>query len=94
MVVIDALARFIPGVLGADDGAADDSYASGLLEGPTITRPATFEQWRSRRSWRSGNHAAVAGAAAHGARAHAGGAGLTFSRGPSSRPRTVECLAR
>ena len=60
MVVIDAVARFIPGVLGADTGAEDDSYASGLLEGPQYTRPATFGAWEVPEILRSGNHAAVA----------------------------------
>ncbi len=60
MVVIDAVARFIPGVLGADEGAEDDSYASGLLEGPQYTRPATFGPWEVPAILRSGNHAAVA----------------------------------
>jgi len=60
MVVIDAVARFIPGVLGADEGAEDDSYASGLLEGPQYTRPATFGPWEVPTILKSGNHAAVA----------------------------------
>jgi len=60
MVVIDAVARFVPGVLGADEGAEDDSYASGLLEGPQYTRPATFGPWEVPATLRSGNHAAVA----------------------------------
>lgn len=60
MVVIDAIARFIPGVLGAADGAEDDSYALGLLEGPQYTRPATFEGWSVPDVLRSGDHAAVA----------------------------------
>jgi tRNA (guanine37-N1)-methyltransferase len=42
MVVVDALARLIPGALGADGAAASDSYATGLLEGPHYTRPASF----------------------------------------------------
>jgi tRNA (guanine37-N1)-methyltransferase len=60
MVVIDAVARYIPGVLGADAGAEDDSFASGLLEGPQYTRPATFGVWEVPEILRSGNHAAVA----------------------------------
>ena len=42
LAVIDAVTRLIPGVLGDPDGAADDSHASGLLEYPHYTRPATF----------------------------------------------------
>ena len=60
MVVVDAVARFIPGVLGADAGAEDDSFASGLLEGPQYTRPATFATWDVPEILRSGNHAAIA----------------------------------
>ena len=59
MVVVDAVARLLPGVLGAQDGAQDDSYASGLLEGPQYTRPAVFEDWAVPDVLRSGDHAAV-----------------------------------
>jgi tRNA (guanine37-N1)-methyltransferase len=40
MILVDAIARLIPGVLGAENGAAQDSYATGLLEHPHYTRPA------------------------------------------------------
>jgi tRNA (guanine37-N1)-methyltransferase len=60
MVVIDAVARLIPGVLGAAEGAQNDSYATGLLEGPQYTRPATFEGMSVPPVLRSGDHAAVA----------------------------------
>jgi len=60
MVIVDAVARFIPGVLGAANGAHDDSYTSGLLEGPQYTRPATFEDWSVPEVLRSGNHAKIA----------------------------------
>lgn len=60
MVMIDAVVRLIPGVLGAEDGAQEDSYASGLLEGPQYTRPATFGSWTVPDVLRSGDHAAVA----------------------------------
>lgn len=55
MVVVDALARLIPGVLGAEDAADDDSFASGLLEGPHYTRPATFRGWAVPELLRSGH---------------------------------------
>lgn len=42
MVLIDAVARLLPGVLGAEDAADQDSHATGLLEGPHYTRPETF----------------------------------------------------
>jgi len=60
MVVVDAVARFIPGVLGASEGAYHDSYATGLLEGPHYTRPAVFEGWDVPDVLRSGDHARVA----------------------------------
>ena len=59
MVVIDAVARFVPGVLGADHGAKNDSFASGLLEGPQFTRPAVFRGWEVPDMLRSGNHAVI-----------------------------------
>lgn len=42
MVVIDAVVRLIPGVLGAEQGAIDESFADGLLEHPQYTRPRTY----------------------------------------------------
>ncbi len=60
MVVVDALARFVPGVLGAADGALDDSHASGLLEGAQYTRPPVFDDHPVPDILRSGDHAAIA----------------------------------
>ncbi len=60
MVVIDALSRWIPGVLGAAEGAQHDSYADGLLEGPQYTRPPELRGWEVPEVLRSGNHAAIA----------------------------------
>lgn len=60
MVVVDAVARFVPGVLGAEEGAHHDSYASGLLEGPQYTRPAVFSGWEVPEVLRSGHHAHIA----------------------------------
>lgn len=60
MVVVDAVARFLPGVLGASEGAHNDSYASGLLEGPQYTRPSVFEGYTVPDVVRSGNHAQIA----------------------------------
>jgi tRNA (guanine37-N1)-methyltransferase len=42
MVIVDAVARLLPGVLGAADAAAADSHSTGLLEGPHYTRPFDF----------------------------------------------------
>lgn len=60
MVVIDAVVRKLPGVLGAPDGASDESFADGLLEYPQYTRPATFEGREVPSVLLSGNHAAIA----------------------------------
>jgi len=60
MVIVDAVARFVPGVLGASESAHNDSYASGLLEGPQYTRPSVFEGWAVPDVVRSGNHAKIA----------------------------------
>ena len=60
MILIDALTRLIPGVLGDENGAANDSHASGLLEGPHYTRPPEFRDWEVPAVLRSGDHAKVA----------------------------------
>jgi tRNA (guanine37-N1)-methyltransferase len=60
MMVIDAVTRLIPGALGDPDGAADDSFASGLLEYPHYTRPEDFRGWRVPEVLLSGNHAEIA----------------------------------
>ncbi len=60
MVLIDAVARFVPGVLGAEMGAWEDSHASGLLEGPQYTRPARFRTWSVPDILLSGHHAHIA----------------------------------
>ncbi len=60
MVLIDAVSRFIPGVLGDPDGANDDSFGNGLLEYPHYTRPEEFRGWRVPEVLLSGNHALVA----------------------------------
>ena len=45
MVVVDCVARLLPGVLGNEQSAKTDSFADGLLEHPHYTRPATFRGW-------------------------------------------------
>ena len=60
MVVIDAVARLIPGVLGDADAAQDDSHAAGLLEYPHYTRPPEFRGWQVPDILLSGDHARVA----------------------------------
>lgn len=59
MVVVDAVARFVPGVLGAAEGAHDDSYSGGLLEGPQYTRPPLFDGWQVPEVLLSGDHARI-----------------------------------
>lgn len=60
MVVIEAVGRLIPGVMGNDESAGDESFADGLLEYPQYTRPATFRDWEVPDILRSGDHARIA----------------------------------
>jgi tRNA (guanine37-N1)-methyltransferase len=60
MVIIDAVTRLLPGVLGDAGAVFEDSYAHGLLEGPHYTRPAVFRGWEVPEVLRSGDHAGVA----------------------------------
>jgi tRNA (guanine37-N1)-methyltransferase len=60
LLMIDAISRLLPGVLGDPDGAWDDSHASGLLEYPHYTRPAEFRGWIVPEVLLSGDHARIA----------------------------------
>ncbi len=61
MVLIDCLSRFIPGVLGSDESAEDESFSgSGLLEYPQYTRPASFRGMEVPSVLLNGNHAEIA----------------------------------
>ncbi|NPV55181.1 MAG: tRNA (guanosine(37)-N1)-methyltransferase TrmD [Anaerolineae bacterium] len=60
LVLIDAVARLLPGALGDPDGALDDSHATGLLEYPHYTRPVEFRGWQVPEVLVSGNHAQIA----------------------------------
>ncbi len=60
MVMIDAIARLCPGVLGNVDSAQSDSFSDGLLEHPHYTRPVEFEGLRVPEVLLSGNHAEIA----------------------------------
>ncbi|NLF02719.1 MAG: tRNA (guanosine(37)-N1)-methyltransferase TrmD [Anaerolineales bacterium] len=60
MVVVDAVTRLLPGVLGDPGATLDDSHAHGLLEGPHYTRPVTFRGWEVPEILRSGDHGATA----------------------------------
>lgn len=60
MVIIDSVVRKIPGVLGAQDGAENESFANGLLEYPQYTRPAEFRGMKVPEVLLSGDHAKIA----------------------------------
>lgn len=60
LTMIDAIARLLPGVLGAAGSAEHDSFSDGLLEYPQYTRPIEFEGLRVPDVLLSGNHQAVA----------------------------------
>jgi tRNA (guanine37-N1)-methyltransferase len=60
MILIDAVSRLLPGVLGDPDGAADDSHASGLLEYPHYTRPPEFRGQAVPDVLLSGDHGKIA----------------------------------
>jgi tRNA (guanine37-N1)-methyltransferase len=60
LVVIEAVARLVPGVLGNEVSAADESFTDGLLEYPQYTRPADFRGWAIPDVLRSGDHARIA----------------------------------
>lgn len=59
LVIVDAVTRLLPDVLGAADAAADDSHATGLLEGPHYTRPENFRGWSVPEVLRSGHAANI-----------------------------------
>jgi tRNA (guanine37-N1)-methyltransferase len=59
-VLVDAIVRLMPGVLGHEQSAADDSFSRGLLEAPQYTRPAEFRSWKVPDVLLSGNHAQIA----------------------------------
>jgi tRNA (guanine37-N1)-methyltransferase len=60
MVIIDAVTRLVPGVLGDPTATIEDSHVRGLLEGPHYTRPRVFRGWEAPGVLLSGDHAAVA----------------------------------
>ncbi len=59
LILIDAVSRLVPGVLGDPDGAADDSHATGLLEYPHYTRPPEFRGWEVPEILLSGDHGKI-----------------------------------
>ena len=60
VVLVDAIVRLLPGALGHEQSAADDSFNDGLLEAPQYTRPAEFRGWKVPQVLVSGNHAEIA----------------------------------
>ena len=59
LVMVEAVVRLLPGVLGNPRSAAEDSFSDGLLEGPSYTRPEVWRDLPVPAVLRSGNHAAV-----------------------------------
>lgn len=60
VVLVDAVVRLLPGVLGDEQSAVDDSFSSGMLEAPQYTRPAEFRGRKVPDVLLSGNHAEIA----------------------------------
>jgi tRNA (guanine37-N1)-methyltransferase len=60
IVVIDAMARFIPGVLGHEEAAGQDSFQEGIFDAPHYTRPEVFEGMAVPEVLKNGNHAKIA----------------------------------
>ena len=60
LVVVEAVARLVPGVLGNETSVTEESFAAGLLEHPQYTRPGEFRGWRVPEVLRSGDHARIA----------------------------------
>ncbi len=59
MLVIEAVVRLLPGVMGNEASGTDESFTSGLLEYPQYTRPATFRGWDVPEVLRSGDHGRI-----------------------------------
>jgi tRNA (guanine37-N1)-methyltransferase len=59
LIMIDAISRLLPGVLGDPTGAQDDSHSMGLLEYPHYTKPPKFRGWKVPEVLQGGNHAKI-----------------------------------
>ncbi len=59
LVIVDAVARLIPGVVGDEDSVAGDSFARGILDFPHFTRPAEFRDWKVPDVLVSGHHGEI-----------------------------------
>lgn len=60
MVVLEAVGRLVPGVVGNEASVYEESFSDGLLEYPQYTRPAVFRGWEVPAALRSGDHARIA----------------------------------
>jgi len=60
VVLVDSIVRLLPGTLGHEQSAADDSFSNGLLEAPQYTRPGDFRGWKVPKVLLSGDHAQIA----------------------------------
>jgi tRNA (guanine37-N1)-methyltransferase len=60
LVIVEAVTRLLPGVMGNDASAVDESFTDGLLEYPQYTRPAEYRGWSVPEVLRSGDHARIA----------------------------------
>ena len=60
MVIIEAVSRLLPGVVGSAESPANDSFTTGLLQHPVYTRPARFREWDAPEILLSGHHAEIA----------------------------------
>jgi tRNA (guanine37-N1)-methyltransferase len=60
LVIVEAVVRLVPGVLGNDESSNEESFTTGLLEYPHYTRPASFRGWDVPEVLRSGDHARIA----------------------------------
>lgn len=60
VVLVDGVVRLLPGVLGHEQSASDDSFSGGSLEAPQYTRPADFRGWKVPEALLSGNHSQIA----------------------------------
>ncbi len=60
LVVVEAVVRLVPGVMGNEESALEESFTEGLLEYPQYTRPAAYRGWAVPEILRSGDHGAVA----------------------------------
>jgi tRNA (guanine37-N1)-methyltransferase len=60
MILVDSVTRLLPGVLGCEDSAENDTFSRGLLKNPQYTRPREFEGHSVPEVLLSGDHAAIA----------------------------------